>query len=128
MKPALALLLSLSFLAYCLQPALADEVECDGDATPQKCADEYFSSLDKAHNLAYQQLMKSIASEGKSKLRDTQRLWLQFVEKNCRFEASAYKGGSLESMTYSRCMARNTEIRTKELVEQYKLCSETVAC
>lgn len=105
-----------------------DEIECDGDAEPERCKNEELKREDAKLNLAYQQLMKSVTPENQAKVREIEHLWLQFVEKNCKFEASAYKGGSLEPLTYARCMTRNTISRTKDLIEQSEICNGGGAC
>jgi len=152
MKNTILLFSLLAFLTYGSQPALAEsndtaikqpkqlkkplqnsgktnEAECDGDAERERCQNEELAREDKKLNRAYQQLMNSIATPTKqTKLRETEREWLQFVEKNCQFEASTFSGGSLEPITFTECRIRHTKARSAELTDQYTLCNSYGAC
>jgi uncharacterized protein YecT (DUF1311 family) len=106
-------LLLLIFVLLCTVNAFA---KCDPDnGYIQDCYDQALKTADKSLNVAYHRLMKLLTPTEQPKLRKTQRIWLQFVEQHCRFEASAYSGGSIEPITYSRCRIKETESRTKEL-------------
>jgi|APLak6261663543_1056040.scaffolds.fasta_scaffold02601_4 uncharacterized protein YecT (DUF1311 family) len=92
--------------------------KCDPDSGEiQECYEQSLKKADKSLNIAYQRLMKLLAPGNQAKLREVERMWLQFVEQHCRFESGAYSGGSIEPITYTRCLIHETEARTKEFNE-----------
>ncbi|HEY8118514.1 MAG TPA: lysozyme inhibitor LprI family protein [Methylophilaceae bacterium] len=106
-------LLLLMFALLCSTAAFA---KCDPDNEEiQECYDQTLKTADKNLNVAYQRLMKLLTPADQTKLRETERSWLQFIEQNCRFESSAYSGGTIEPIAYTRCLIEETEARTKEL-------------
>jgi uncharacterized protein YecT (DUF1311 family) len=48
-------------------------------------------------------------------LREAQRAWITFRDAHCTFEGYEARGGSMEPMLVSSCMARLTEDRTRQL-------------
>ena len=50
-------------------------------------------------------------------LLEAQRAWLKFRDAHCRSEGYFARGGSMEPMLVSSCMAHQTNIRTAELEE-----------
>lgn len=80
-----------------------------------KCIAVELKSQDDRLNLNYQKAMKSLdetgqASRGK-KLKDAQKAWIIFRDKNCNMEASYAEGGRLESIIYGDCLIRLTRER-----------------
>lgn len=106
----------LIFALFCALAAFDVFAKCDPDnGYLQECYDQSLKKADNKLNVAYQRLLKLLTPSEKIELQKTQHIWLQFVEQHCRFEASAYSGGSIEPITYSRCLIKETETRTKEL-------------
>ena len=79
------------------------------------CAGQSYQVADKALNDTYQLLLTKIDASQQEKLREAQRLWISFRDKECTFETSATEGGSIHSMMYTNCIQHLTEDRTKQL-------------
>ena len=66
---------------------------------------------DRALNTAYAKLEPNL------ELKTAERVWIAFRDAQCKYEAAVYAGGSLQEMTYSRCIVRLTKSRTGDLLE-----------
>jgi uncharacterized protein YecT (DUF1311 family) len=82
-----------------------------------RCADHDFRVADRQLNAAYRALTAKIMAEQKPLLVGAQRAWIEFRDRECKYEASENEGGSMYPMVYSGCLARLTKQRTKELEE-----------
>ena len=81
-----------------------------------QCADEDFKAADRRLLILYQRLSVALAdSSRRSALKSAEVAWTLFRDKQCRFEASAYEGGSMQPMQYSACMAAISVVRANEL-------------
>jgi len=75
-----------------------------------------FKESDKQLNTVFNELIKSLeTSRQKANLREAQRTWLKFRDKQADFEASLYEGGSIKPQIHTGCLTALTQIRTKEL-------------
>lgn len=63
----------------------------------------------------YQVYMNKLNSTNQAKLKDAQIQWIKFKEKDCAFEASSVKGGSMYPYVLSSCLVDRTEKRISEL-------------
>jgi len=116
------------------EPAL----DCDNAITQvdmNQCAFEDYQGADAELNAQWTQtssVMKSrdenFASEYDTRsgyfdtLLEAQRAWLGYRDAHCRSEGYLVRGGSLEPLLVSSCMAHLTRLRTDELeklVEDY---------
>ena len=102
---------------------------CDGSTLQiNACFASGLKRVETELNLNYDKAMRALSapdepgvprSKWRTELRETQRAWIMFRQKNCDalYELSA--GGSIRTMRYLTCMARHTEARAKELQEEY---------
>jgi uncharacterized protein YecT (DUF1311 family) len=83
---------------------------------------------DRQLNLAYQQVKQHYNRNDDQQYRqmrlnhliDAQLDWIKYRDSNCKWEASKYDGGSIQSMIYSGCLDRMTQQRTQELLDSLK--------
>lgn len=79
-----------------------------------KCARLEYLELDRELNSMYQRLLK--IDPNASNLRDAQRAWLVFRDKDCLYEqAYVQPGGSAAGMYYQGCLTRHTRRRIEDL-------------
>ena len=82
------------------------------------CAGKEYKAADASLNRMYQQLVKMLEPEEKSKLKEAQTAWIKYRDTNCEFVADQYKGGTIRPMIYGLCLADVTRNRTAELKTQ----------
>ena len=82
-------------------------------------AGQALEKSDKAMNVAYQQLMKVLEDEGKTRLREAQRAWVAFRDTQASFDSHALAGGTMEGLEYMGSLKILTDERTKRLKEDY---------
>lgn len=81
------------------------------------CAGDNQDAADAALNVLYQKLMK-LQDDAKSKtqLRDLERAWIAYRDKECDFEIGPRDGsGSIWPMEMAMCMEQKTAARIREL-------------
>lgn len=66
-------------------------------------------------NKVYGSYLKELSPSEQMLLKDSQRLWNQFRDKDCEFESSPVKNGSMFMYVKSACLIEKTERRTFEL-------------
>lgn len=78
---------------------------------------EYYEKLDKVLNKVYKELMLTLDEEGKVALRDSQREWIKFRDKEIAFAANLYskKNGSIWRLSTPSIMTNLMENRITEL-------------
>ena len=79
------------------------------------CLGDEYSNVDKNLNITYTKLRKSISNSGSEKLKEAQKSWLIFRDKDCEFQASAAEGGQAYQPLYISCQIEKTTTRTDEL-------------
>jgi uncharacterized protein YecT (DUF1311 family) len=124
-----ALLASVSLCA-------AEEVDCDNAQTQMDmniCADKDYQQADKALNAAYKKAVAA-AREMDDNVKDmgeayvgavdalkrAQRAWIGYRDGQCEFAGFEARGGSMEPMLVSGCLADLTRKRTEELKAVYE--------
>ncbi len=86
------------------------------------CALYHYYEKDVALNAAYQALMRRLQQpSAREELRKAQRAWLAYRDAQCRFDTSAWQGGTLRPMLNANCLGAMTEARTHQL-------KKTLAC
>lgn len=83
-----------------------------------RCAAREHRSADDDLNRVYGRLMAMADAEARTLLRTAQRAWLPFRDAHCRAEAAEVRGGSMEPMVRSFCLADVTRARTAQLQAQ----------
>jgi len=113
------------------EPRLYPVTDC-GKFTTQmdlnKCAEDNLQSADKALNRAYQELMaKQDDAASQRRLKEAQRAWIAFRDRQCAFEVGPQEtGGSIWPTEFSGCMEEMTATRIRTLA-QLRKCSP-LAC
>ena len=77
----------------------------------------YYKELDKILNKCYKELMETLDEEGKIALRDSQREWIKFRDKEIDFAVNLYskKDGTIWRLSPPRIMINLVTNRIKEL-------------
>jgi len=68
---------------------------------------------DRRLSVAFQKLLESLPARRRDRLRNAQRLWIQFRDANCAYFAS--RSGSIARLEASHCLLRLTTARALEL-------------
>lgn len=99
-------------------PAFADDQVCDRNDQTQTgmniCAAADAAAADKKFNLLYQQLTAKAEANEKTALRDAQRAWVAYRDKECAYETVGSEGGSIRPMEELMCVTALTNARIKD--------------
>jgi uncharacterized protein YecT (DUF1311 family) len=109
------LILTLSYVSFSSQAQINN---CDNLSTQteiNKCSSLNLENRNKEIGNLYNKYLLELNAEQKTSLKESQRLWVQFKERDCAFEASSLKGGSMYSYSLSTCLIDRTEKRISEL-------------
>ena len=101
-----------------LQEALQD---CDKNQMNMNlCAGHRYSEADKALNRQYRQTLAARpTNDDRKRLRDAQRAWLGFRDKDCLAQTGPRESsGSIWPLLHFDCLTQHSEQRTKELARQ----------
>lgn len=101
-----------------MQAALKD---CDKTQLAMNmCARHRYDLADQALNRQYRQNMKVLQETGdKQRLRDAQRAWLVFRDKDCLAETGPREeSGSIWPLQHFSCLQKHTARRTEDLKTQ----------
>jgi uncharacterized protein YecT (DUF1311 family) len=89
------------------------------------CAHVDWEEADAALNTTYKAVQTRLKEQDKElavgelkaaeRLLDAQRAWITYRSAHCEVESFAARGGSMQSMLYSGCLAELTRHRTEEL-------------
>ena len=79
------------------------------------CNSQEFARQDKSLNAVYAKLVAKLEPDRLEALRKSERLWVQFREAQCGYEATADAGGTMAPVVHEDCMMRMTFERTKVL-------------
>ncbi len=114
----------------------AEEVDCENAQTQMDmniCADKDYQQADKALNAVYKKAVAA-AREMDDNVKDmgeayvgavdalkrAQRAWIGYRDGQCEFAGFEARGGSMEPMLVSGCLADLTRKRTDELKAVYE--------
>ncbi|ANV25157.1 urease-associated protein [Rhizobium sp. S41] len=109
-------------------PVAAQEPNCKEPQTQADmtiCAGKDYEKADKELNVAYQKLRKLLIERDKAADADgkgatdalvtAQRTWVAFRDANCALAGFQARGGSMEPMLISSCLAETSGKRAEEL-------------
>jgi uncharacterized protein YecT (DUF1311 family) len=128
-RPGILLLLPLLWA----MPAAAQEPDCANavdQADMTACAGLDYEAADRELNTVWRDAiadaktldeeLKTMGGDGRpgheETLRTAQRAWIGYRDAACEYEGFEARGGSMEPMLASFCLARLTRLRTKELL------------
>lgn len=114
-----------------LLSAQVGALDCDAPMTQHamnRCAAMDYQDADRALNEQWDRTAEAMRERDRAMadypddrpghfatLLDGQRAWLQLRDAHCRLEGFDARGGSMEPMLVSGCLARMTEARTRAL-------------
>lgn len=84
------------------------------------CAEQRYAKADAALNRTYRRNLKAQPDDAaRQRLRDAQRAWISYRDKDCAVEAGPREtAGSIWPLQYYGCLERHTMRRTMELQQQ----------
>lgn len=86
----------------------------------QQCAAVAFREQDAALNKVYVRAVASRGAKATEDLRQAERLWLQWREHHCLWDAARYAGGSLQPVVFADCLVSVTKARVEQLEDALK--------
>jgi hypothetical protein len=86
------------------------------------------ADADTALNATYKALMSQLDASNQARLRDAQRAWVAFRDKECAFRAQGSDAGSIGPTVIAGCVAELTAARTQQLKAQLDCPEGDVAC
>ena len=92
-----------------------------GTAELVGCLSKAQTSADSKLNAFYKMVLETLHDrpDDVARLRDAERVWLQYRDANCAAERDLYGGGSGGPPAYLSCIEAMTRARTKELQTMY---------
>ncbi len=95
-----------------------------------ECAGANLHAADAALNKVYQQVMAQQGdASSKEQLKDVERAWIGYRDKECAFEVGAQRdGGSIWPMEMSNCLEEKTAARIRELTRLRRCTAGVSAC
>ena len=106
--------------------AAAQAADCNKASTQTDltaCAGAGAQAADAALNAIFQKLLGKISEAGRPRLREAERAWLAYRDKQCAFDTLASEGGSIHPMVEAECRRGLTHAQTAHLAAQLA-CSE----
>ena len=127
-----AAILALTLLAIGAAPALADAIDCDRNDQSQlgmnMCAAADAAKSDALLNQLYKKLAAKAEDKERTALRDAQRAWIAFRDKECTYETVGEEGGSIRPMEYSLCVKARTDDRIKDFRKFLECAPSDLSC
>ena len=87
-------------------------------AAMRTCENTRYQKAEQDLNAAFNELMRQLDADQKSKLRVAQSAWMRFREANADFEAATVRGGTLAPLLKVSTLADMTEARAAELKKE----------
>lgn len=113
------LLLLVGGVAWAQDQALLQEAlkDCDkNQLTMNMCASHRYTTADQKLNQQYKQLVAQQDATGKQRLRDAQRAWISFRDKDCLANTGLREeSGSIWPLLHYSCLERHTSQRSEDL-------------
>ena len=122
-----SIVMVLACVAVLWAPALQAEPAAQTPAPQEDCGDHKSTAdivqclatqaavWDRRLSAAYQKLLESLPVRRRDRLRNAQRLWIQFRDANCAYFAS--RSGTIARVEAGQCLLRLTTARAMELEE-----------
>lgn len=79
-------------------------------------------------NASYKALLSQLGTPDQQRLRDAQRAWIAFRDKECAFRTQGNQGGSVGAATAADCVGELTRQRAKALKRQLDCPEGDVSC
>jgi uncharacterized protein YecT (DUF1311 family) len=109
------------------QPIDCAHAETQGAMTI--CADDAAKAADRDLNKTYNTLIARIdGKDAVALLRDAEKAWIVYRDKECAFETSLTVGGNIHPMVVAECLETLTRARQKELQRQLDCQEGDMSC
>ena len=95
-------------------------------AAPSAHADA--SAADTKLNATYQALLSRLGPSDQARLREAQRAWIAFRDKECAFRSQDSDAGSAGATVVASCITELTQARTSQLKAQLDCPEGDIAC
>jgi uncharacterized protein YecT (DUF1311 family) len=107
---------SVMFAEVKLSPAYSKCVNNAGGVTSSmlECNEKEYKVQDAKLNKMYKTAMSKLDPQGKTKLKNVQRIWVQYKEAKCGFY-DGLSGGTMDALNSSGCTIEETALRAQEL-------------
>jgi uncharacterized protein YecT (DUF1311 family) len=107
---------SVVFAEAKLSPAYSKCVNNAGGVTSSmlECGAKEYKVQDAKLNKMYKTAMSKLDPQGKTKLKNVQRIWVQYKEAKCGFY-DGLSGGTMDALNSSGCTIEETALRAQEL-------------
>jgi len=106
-------------LAHPVAAQQKDPVACEDTALSQssmtRCAGEAHKESRARLDSLVVELRPALDTSERPGLDSTQALWLAYATAQCRWQGSAFEGGSMQPMQVAYCRAWQNELRIREL-------------
>ena len=79
------------------------------------CSMNEYKKADQELNKVYAAYTAKLNNARKNQVKAVQLNWIKYKESDCKYQASAYKGGSMEKFVLNNCLAKKTKLRTQDL-------------
>lgn len=79
-------------------------------------------------NATYKALLSQLGAPDQQRLRDAQRAWIAFRDKECAFRTQGNQGGSVGAATAADCIGELTRQRAEALKRQFDCPEGDVSC
>jgi len=86
------------------------------------------SDADRPLNENYKALMSRLDGGNRDRLRDAQRAWLAFRDKECAFKAQGHEDAALAKSAHASCIEKLTAQRAEQLKRELDCDAEDVSC
>jgi uncharacterized protein YecT (DUF1311 family) len=99
----------------------ADAPDCSkaqSQSEINECEDGIFRQADARLNRVYAQLAAKLDPDARKLLRDAERAWVDFRDKECESQTAGSAGGSIRPMYIAQCQTALTKRRIRELEAQ----------
>lgn len=87
-----------------------------------------FAATDKKLNEIYQSLMAKISTSGQAHLRDAEKAWIDYRDRECAFETLGTVDGSVHPLVLLNCKSRLTSQRITDLEAQLNCEEGELSC
>ena len=111
--------------------AAASGADCSTSRTQSEmtaCLGDDMKSADALLNKNYQTLMKQLGAKDKTNLRDAQRAWIVYRDKECAFRTAPYQDGSVAPSLIAACVTELTSQRILDLRVQLNCEEGDLSC
>jgi len=110
-------------------PVYADDCsEAKTQSAMEDCFADNDEMADSRLNALYQKLMHKLSADDSKRLRDSQRSWIAFRDKECTFRVAPYADGSIAGTLAASCIVSLSSQRIMDFQSQLNCQEGDMAC